>query len=157
MMHRELTPDASYVNLQDTMCTDYSSITPPLCVVWPEEVAEVSLGEKLKQLRKEKGWSQDEFAAEAEIDGRQVSRYENDRVMPSVDVVVKMAKAYNVSIDYLLLEEAPRRALEQPASKLAEKLAALGQLSDDDERSLMHVLDAIDAKNKLKALAANVG
>lgn len=117
----------------------------------------MSLGKKLKQLRKEKGWSQDEFAYNAQIDGRQVSRYENERVMPSIEVVVKMAKAYNVSIDYLLLDGVPRRPLELHASKLAERIMRLEQLSEDDERSLLHLLDAIEAKNKLKALAADVG
>jgi transcriptional regulator with XRE-family HTH domain len=120
-------------------------------------VADVSLGKKLKALRKEKGWSQDEFAHEAQIDGRQVSRYENDRVMPSIEVVIKMAKAYDVSIDYLLVDDAQRRPLDAPTSKLALKVLSLGQLSEDDERSLLHLVEAIEAKNKLKALAADVG
>jgi transcriptional regulator with XRE-family HTH domain len=139
------------------MRTENDSKARPLWVAWPEEVADVSLGKKLKQLRKEKGWSQDEFAYNAQIDGRQVSRYENERVMPSIEVVVKMAKAYNVSIDYLLLDGVPRRPLELHASKLAERIMRLEQLSEDDERSLLHLLDAIEAKNKLKALAADVG
>ena len=37
---------------------------------------------------KEKDWSQDQLAFHAQIDGRQVSRYENDRVVPSVEVIV---------------------------------------------------------------------
>jgi len=117
----------------------------------------VSLGEKLKALRKERGWSQDQFAFEAKIDGRQVSRYENDRVMPSVDVIIKMAQAYDVSIDYLLIDDAARRPLQAVASKLAEKVAAVGALSEEDERSLLHMLDAIEAKNRLKEIAAGVG
>ena len=116
----------------------------------------MSFGEKLKKLRKEKGWSQDELASHAEIDGRQVSRYENDRVMPSVDVIIKMAKAYDVSIDYLLVEDAPRRTLQTPMSKLAERVLSVGPLSEDDERSLLHMLEAIEAKNRFKAIAANV-
>ena len=32
-----------------------------------------------------------------------------------------------------------------------------GQLSDDDERGLLHLLQAIEAKNKLEAIAADVG
>lgn len=116
----------------------------------------MSLGKKLKQLRKEKGWSQDEFAHHANIDGRQVSRYENERVMPSIEVVIKMAKAYDVSIDYLLLIDVPRRPLEVHTTKLAQKVMALRQLSEDDERSLLHMLEAIEAKNKLKEIAAGV-
>jgi transcriptional regulator with XRE-family HTH domain len=136
--------------------TSEPSKAGPLWVACPEEVADVSFGERLKQLRKEKGWSQDELAFHAQIDGRQVSRYENDRVMPSVDVIIKMAKAYDVSIDYLLVDDAPRRPLQAPTSKLAERVLAAGQLSEDDERSLLHMLEAIEAKNKLKAIAANV-
>ncbi len=117
----------------------------------------MSLGKNLKELRREKGWSQDEFAYHAQIDGRQVSRYENDRVMPSLEVVVKMAKAYNVSLDFLLVEDVPRRPLDLHLSKLAERVLNLGTLSDEDERSLLHFLDSIEAKNKLKSLAAEVG
>ena len=129
---------------------------PRLWLAFPEGVAEVSIGEKLKLLRRERGWSQDEFAYHAQIDGRQVSRYENDRVMPSVEVAVKMARAYNVSLDYLLIDDVPRRPLELHLSKLSERVLQLGPLSPDDERSLLHFLDSIEAKNKLKALAAGV-
>ena len=101
----------------------------------------MSLGTRLKLLRKEKGWSQDQLAAEASIDGRQISRYENDRVVPSVDVVIKIAKAYDVSLDFLLLDDGTRRPLQQPLSQLAQRVLALGQLSEDDERSLLHMLE----------------
>lgn len=117
----------------------------------------MSLGEKLKHLRREKRWSQDECAFHAEIDGRQVSHYESDRVMPSVEVVIKMARAYDVSLDYLLLDETPRRPLEMPISKLAERALELGPISDDDERALLHLVDSIAAKNRFKELAAGVG
>jgi transcriptional regulator with XRE-family HTH domain len=121
------------------------------------EVALVSFGEKLKLLRREKGWSQDELAFHAKIDGRQISRYENDRVNPSIDVAVKIAKAFDVSLDFLLLDDCPRKPLaQQPHSKLADRLLCIDSLSEEDERSLLHFLDAIDAKNKFKAVLANV-
>jgi transcriptional regulator with XRE-family HTH domain len=117
----------------------------------------VSFGEKLKLLRREKAWSQDELAFHANIDGRQISRYENDRVTPSIDVAVKIAKAFAVSLDYLLLDDFPRKSLAQiPHNKLTERLLSLDSLSDEDERSLLHFLDAIDAKNKFKAVLANL-
>ena len=116
----------------------------------------MSLGEKLKLLRKEKGWSQDELAYHAQIDGRQVSRYENARVMPSIEVIIKIATAYEVSIDYLLLEDTPRRTLRTPSGKLAERVLALGPLSEEDERSVLNLLDAVAARQKLRELAASV-
>ncbi len=134
--------------------------TPDAPVLWlrcPHKGLAVSLGNRIKDLRKEKCWSQDEFAANAKIDGRQVSRYENDRVVPSIEVVIKIATAFDVSLDYLLLDDAPRRALAAPTSRLVDRIRELGELSEDDEKSLLHLLDAIEAKNKLKQLAAKVG
>lgn len=137
--------------------TDPSPGRPPLWLAYPEEVADASLGEKLKGLRREKGGAQDEFACAAQIDGRQVGRYENDRVMSSLEVVVKMAEAFNVSLDFLPVEDVPRRPLDRHLSKLAERVLNLGTLSEEGERSLLHFLDSIEAKNKLKSLAAEVG
>ena len=116
----------------------------------------MSLGKRIKQLRQERNWSQDEFAYHAQIDGRQVSRYENDRVVPSVEVIIKIAKAFNVSIDFLLLEEAERRPLDAASTKLARRVLEIGKLSEDDEKSLIHLIDAIEAKNKLKEIAKNL-
>lgn len=115
----------------------------------------MSLGHKIKQLRQEKSWSQDELAFHATIDGRQISRYENDKVTPSVDVVIKLAKAFDVSVDHLLLN-APKRPLFEPANKLTEKIMHLENMSKEDEASLLHVVNAIEAKNKLKSLMQEI-
>jgi hypothetical protein len=66
-------------------------------------------------------------------------------VTPSVEVVVKLAKAFDVGVDHLLLEDAPRRPLHEPAGKLAEKIMHLDNLSEEDEASLLHVVSAIEA------------
>lgn len=116
----------------------------------------MSLGKKIKQLRQENGWAQDELAYHAKMDGRQISRYENNKVTPSVDVVLKIAKAFNVSVDYLLLDDAPKRSLREPKSKLTEKILSLDKLSEEDESSLLHMLSAIEAKNKFKSLMEDI-
>ena len=67
-----------------------------------------------------------------------------------------MAKAFEVSLDELLLDEGERRTKAGPASKVAERVLTIEALSEEDVRSLMHFLDAIEAKNKLKAVLANV-
>ncbi|MBU4357620.1 MAG: helix-turn-helix domain-containing protein [Proteobacteria bacterium] len=121
-----------------------------------KEVSIMSLGSKIKQLRQEKSWSQDELAFHAQIDGRQISRYENDKVTPSVEVVVKLAKAFDVSVDHLLIDDAPKRPLHEPTGKLAEKIMHLENMSEEDEASLLHVVSAIEAKNKLKSLMLEI-
>jgi DNA-binding XRE family transcriptional regulator len=67
------------------------------------------LGEKIRQLRSERGWSQGELAAWLGGDPGQISRYETGKISPSVDVVVKLAETFGVSADYLLIDGAARR------------------------------------------------
>ena len=70
------------------------------------------LGNKIKELRKDKNISQDELAEKINIDGRQISRYENDKMNPSIEVLIKIAEAFNISIDYLLFDDIPKKPLK---------------------------------------------
>ena len=116
----------------------------------------MALGEKIKLLRKESGWSQDELARKIDADGRQISRYENGKFLPSADAFVKLAEAFNVSIDYLLLDDAPRKPLHFNDEALMKKLQELDTMTEEDRNSLIHIIDAIAAKNRIKTLAENV-
>lgn len=116
----------------------------------------MSLGNKIKLLRQEKSWSKDELAFHAGIDGCQISRYENNKVTPSVEMVVKLARAFDVSVDHLLFDDAPKRPLYEPVNKLTEKIMHLENMSEEDEASLLQVLSAIEAKNKLKSLMKGI-
>jgi DNA-binding XRE family transcriptional regulator len=57
----------------------------------------------------ERGWSQTELADRIGVDPSQISRYEQGRITPSADVIVRFAEAFNVSTDYLLVDDAARR------------------------------------------------
>lgn len=118
-----------------------------------EGPAPMVLGQRIKQLRKEAGWSQGELGERIGTDSQRVSRYENGRITPSVDALVRIAEALDVSIDYLLIDDAPRRPLHIADADLAARLADLAELSEDDRASLLHMLDALVTKNRLKALA----
>src|SRR5215471_15213001 len=49
------------------------------------------LGQRVKQLRAEHGWSQADLAAKIGTDAGQISRYENGRMSPSAEAVVRLA------------------------------------------------------------------
>ena len=114
------------------------------------------LNERIKLLRKEKNWSQDELAKLIQTDARQISRYENGKITPSVEVLVKLAEVFDVSIDYLLIEKAVRSPLRLDDSRLLERLQEIKSLSEEDRSSLLHILDALLAKNKMKSLAEHL-
>lgn len=116
----------------------------------------MAFNEKLKMLRKEKEWSQDALANMLETDGRQISRYETGKFLPSAEVIIKIAKLFNVSVDYLLFDEVTRKPLHYNDDELISKLSQIEDLTQEDRNSLLHFVDAITAKNKMKSLAHSI-
>lgn len=60
------------------------------------------LGERIKLLRKEQSITQDQLAEYINVSRSSVNGYENDGVEPSLNVLVKIADRFDVSLDYLL-------------------------------------------------------
>lgn len=57
----------------------------------------------LKKIRKEKKYSQLKVAMDLSISREALSYYENGNRSPDLDMLVKLSKYFNVSIDYLIL------------------------------------------------------
>ena len=68
----------------------------------------VILGEKLKALRTAKKMSQKELAERIGIAKSVISFYESGDRFPSYDVLIKIARIFNVTTDYLLDVERER-------------------------------------------------
>ena len=60
------------------------------------------VGERLADLRKDKGLHQKELAAIIGVTERSVSLYERELSSPRDEVMLKIARYFNVSLDYLL-------------------------------------------------------
>lgn len=60
------------------------------------------LGQRLRELRKSKQMTQKQVAERLHISASAVSGYEGNIKTPSVDMLVELARLYNVSTDYLL-------------------------------------------------------
>ncbi|WP_017726731.1 LexA family protein [Halalkalibacterium ligniniphilum] len=56
-------------------------------------------GEKLKQLRKIEGWTQEEVAKRIGVSKQTYNHYENEKRTPSLNTIRKLAKVYNVELD----------------------------------------------------------
>ncbi len=122
-----------------------------------DEGVAVALGERIRELRKERGWSQAELGKRIGSDSQYVSRYETGRITPSVDALVRLADVLEVSTDYLVRDGAPRRALEgHDLGKLGGRLADLAELSEADQEVASQVIDALVAKSRLKVLAGGI-
>lgn len=56
----------------------------------------------LVKIRKKKGYSQLKVALDLCISREALSYYENDKRSPDIEMLRKMSKYFNVSIDYLI-------------------------------------------------------
>ena len=66
---------------------------------------DMSLGEKIKELRKSRGMSQEELAEQINVSRQAISKWELDASLPDIDNIVQLSRLFAVSIDYLLLEK----------------------------------------------------
>ena len=66
------------------------------------ELAPMSFGLRLRQIRKELGETQDEFAARIGTSKQVLSRYESGQRTPKISLVEKYAQSLQVSVDYLM-------------------------------------------------------
>ncbi len=67
----------------------------------------IDVGSKIRELRKEKGWSIATLAADAQLSTGLISQIERNMVVPSVMALWKIAQTLNVSIGYFFDEEEP--------------------------------------------------
>ena len=62
----------------------------------------MSLGERLYELRKKKGLSQEEVAEKLNVTRQSVSKWETDESKPDFDKIVPICELYEISTNELL-------------------------------------------------------
>ena len=60
------------------------------------------IGLFFKQLRNEKGITQEKLADVLNVNSRTISRWEHAKTMPDFDILIELADFYDVSIEELL-------------------------------------------------------
>lgn len=63
------------------------------------------LAEKIMQLRKKNGWSQEELAEQMNVSRQSVSKWESAQSIPDLNKILTMSRLFGVSTDYLLKDE----------------------------------------------------
>ena len=67
------------------------------------------VGQFLKELRKEKGITQEELAEKLGVSGRTVSRWETGTNMPDISLLVEIADFYEVDVRELIEGERKKK------------------------------------------------
>lgn len=61
--------------------------------------------DKITELRKKNGWSQEELAERLGVSRQSVSKYESAQSIPDLDKLLRLASIFGVTTDYLLKDE----------------------------------------------------
>jgi transcriptional regulator with XRE-family HTH domain len=100
-------------------------------------MSESSVGDRLRQLRSERGLTQREVAIGADVVEKTVIRAENTGAM-NVETLTKLSEFFGVSADYLLRGDAPDTAsepLDDESRPLVDQLLAARRDFSDAKRA----------------------
>ncbi len=111
----------------------------------------MSFAKRFIQLRKEHKLTQQEMADTVGMHITQVKRYEAGQAQPSLEVLKKIAMAFNVTTDWLIFEEG-ERAL---SNSLQLKFEAVSQMPEEDQRAITSLIDGMILKHTANQLAVN--
>jgi transcriptional regulator with XRE-family HTH domain len=101
-----------------------------------------AIGERLRAFREEHGLSQGDVAERTGILREQICRYEAGKAVPSLKCLGVLARFMDVTVDWLLFGEDDPKVLLRDRL-LLQRFVAAQDLSPEDRRSLMDLLDAL--------------
>ena len=65
----------------------------------------MALSEKLYELRKKGGLSQEQLAEQLDVSRQAVSKWESGKAIPESDTLISISEYFNVTLDYLMKED----------------------------------------------------
>ena len=86
----------------------------------------MNIGQKILELRKQKGIKQEELAAELGVTAAAVSKWENGYTLPDILMLCALADFFDVTTDYLL-----GRDKKAPCAVIAAETTELGEAIKD--------------------------
>lgn len=111
----------------------------------------MGFAERLKELRKKRGLSQNELAGLIHVHFTQVSRYERGETKPNAEAMAKLAKALDTTVDYLMSGTSDELAQSAGLDKeLISRFKQVQELSPEEKKTVLSLLDAFIAKGKIQ-------
>jgi len=95
---------------------------------------QTKIGAFLKELRKEKGLTQEQLAETTGVSSRTVSRWETGSNMPDISLLVELADFYEVDLRELINGE---RKSEMIVEETRDVLAEVAEYTDAEKKKLM--------------------
>ena len=107
----------------------------------------MSLGDNLKRLRRDKGWTQGDLAEKSDIRLGHVSKLERDLLDPKLSTIKKLCQALNVTYETLLLDPENDDGMSGIVKAVANRI---DNLPDSKKAVIIDVVDNYCASIGLK-------
>ena len=110
-----------------------------------------AFGKRVKELRKQKKWSQKELAVKLDSKLSILNKYECGFHIPPAEKLIRLAELFNTTVDYLLTGN---RSEERPLHniRLLERFKALEDFQAEDQEAVIKLIDAMIIKNKVEGV-----
>ena len=106
---------------------------------------------QLISLRKLRGMTQQSLADAINLHVNQIKRYEAGTAQPTLETLVRLAKALSVSLDELVFEEGDRG----PSEDFKLQFEALRQFDEEDSKVAKALLESLILKHNAKRAFQN--
>lgn len=116
-----------------------------------------SLHDKIRRLRQERNWTQADLGEMISVHQKQISSYERGVTVPSTDILIKIAEAFDVTLDYLAFDNSRGNAVSGSNiqdRELLRRFEAVDALSEKDRSLAKEILDLLVLKNRFQQLAS---
>lgn len=114
----------------------------------------VLLGDRIRQLREERGLSQKEVVTNIGIDRGQYSRVETNKVEPTLSTLEKIAQAFKIDLIDFFKKDAPL-TVDSFDKTLVDRIKIIDELEPEQKSHIFAIIDMAVANNRLKKTLTN--
>lgn len=116
----------------------------------------MTVGQRIRKLRKEKDWTQRELGKLTGIDHRNLTRYETGAVKPSIKVLERLANALEISVDELIHDPSeikPELLIQD--KELLRQFQEVERLEDTEKQAVKIILEALITRKQMQSLLSS--
>ena len=113
------------------------------------------IGEKLRKLRKERGWTQKDVERLTGVAQRNISSYESGKLQPSSRTLRKFAEAFAVPYEDLAGEARTEPVLALSDPELLQMFREVENLPEPDRNRLKWVISLALRNNRIQEMMAS--
>ena len=101
----------------------------------------ISMSERIKKIRKQKGLSQTELGERIGVSQQVITNYERGIREPSIEMLLKISGALNISIENLIGEK-PIKPNDETSRALQKRFEQIKKLPPEKQKAFITMVDA---------------